>query len=214
MQKMINMCVPIEDPSPVLTARRICKFGHLEGLLSYNLTIGLITSSKYSFLQFDADPYMLSLIQERGFFPLSAALLSSPVLRLASGPAAEILMEIASSIEALVLSLLFCRSGLSFLLGQPEATELILLSLQDGEDMSKTECMTLRQAFVLLSKGFFCRPQEVAMITELHLKVVCAGRPHENFYPFFMLIKHLGIHLNGRHCSLGCEYGEWVMSGH
>ena len=50
--------------------------------------------------------------QERGFFPLSAALLSSPVLRLASGPAAEILMEIASSIEALVLSLLFCRSGL------------------------------------------------------------------------------------------------------
>lgn len=63
MQKMINMCVPIEDPSPVLTARRIRKFGHLEGLLSYNLTIGLITSSKYSFLQFDADPYMLSLIQ-------------------------------------------------------------------------------------------------------------------------------------------------------
>lgn len=173
--KMINMCVPIEDPSPVLTARRICKFGHLEGLLSYNLTIGLITSSKYSFLQFDADPYMLSLIQERGFFPLSAALLSSPVLRLASGPAAEILMEIASSIEALVLSLLFCRSGLSFLLGQPEATELILLSLQDGEDMSKTECMTLRQAFVLLSKGFFCRPQEVAMITELHLKVGSAA---------------------------------------
>uniref|UniRef100_A0A0E0D2Q1 Virilizer N-terminal domain-containing protein n=1 Tax=Oryza meridionalis TaxID=40149 RepID=A0A0E0D2Q1_9ORYZ len=173
--KMINMCVPIEDPSPVLTARRICKFGHLEGLLSYNLTIGLITSSKYSFLQFDADPYMLSLIQERGFFPLSAALLSSPVLRLASGPAAEILMEIASSIEALVLSLLFCRSGLSFLLGQPEATELILLSLQDREDMSKTECMTLRQAFVLLSKGFFCRPQEVAMITELHLKVGSAA---------------------------------------
>uniref|UniRef100_A0A0E0KFJ8 Virilizer N-terminal domain-containing protein n=1 Tax=Oryza punctata TaxID=4537 RepID=A0A0E0KFJ8_ORYPU len=173
--KVINMCGPIEDPSPVLTARRICKFGHLEGLLSYNLTIGLITSSKYSFLQFDADPYMLSLIQERGFLPLSAALLSSPVLRLASGPAAEILMEIASSIESLVLSLLFCRSGLSFLLGQPEATELILLSLQDGEDMSKTECMTLRQAFVLLSKGFFCRPQEVAMITELHLKVGSAA---------------------------------------
>ncbi|XP_006651539.1 protein virilizer homolog isoform X2 [Oryza brachyantha] len=169
--KVINMCGPIEDPSPVVTTRRICKFGDLEGLLSYNSTVGLITCSKYSFLQFDADPYMLSLIQERGFFPLSAALLSSPVLRLASGPAAEILMEIASSIETIVLSLLFCRSGLSFLLGQPEATELILLSLQDGEDMSKTECMTLRQAFNLLSKGFFCRPQEVAMITELHLKV-------------------------------------------
>uniref|UniRef100_A0A0D9XI97 Uncharacterized protein n=1 Tax=Leersia perrieri TaxID=77586 RepID=A0A0D9XI97_9ORYZ len=173
--KVINMCGPIEDPSPGVTARKIYKSGHLEGLLSYNSTIGLITSSKYNFVQFDADPYMLSLIQERGFFPLSAALLSSPLQRLASGPAAEILMEITSSIESIVLSLLFCRSGLSFLLGQPEATELILLSLQDGEDMSKTECMTLRQAYVLLSKGFFCRPQEVAMITELHLKVGSAA---------------------------------------
>ncbi|KAL5218709.1 hypothetical protein ABZP36_019393 [Zizania latifolia] len=173
--KVINMCGPVEDCSPVVTAGKISKVDHLEGLLSYNSTIGLITSSKYSFLQFDADPYSLSLIQERGFFPLSAALLSSPGLRLASGPAAEILLEIASSIESIILSLLFCRSGLSFLLGQPEATELILLSLQDGEDMNKTECITLRQAFALLSKGFFCRPQEVAMITELHLKVGSAA---------------------------------------
>ncbi|KAG8097437.1 hypothetical protein GUJ93_ZPchr0013g36127 [Zizania palustris] len=173
--KVINMCGPVEDHSPVVTAGKISKVGHLEGLLSYNSTIDLITSSKYSFLQFDADPYLLSLIQERGFFPLSAALLSSPVLRLVSGPAAEILMEIASSIESIILYLLFCRSGLSFLLGQPEATELILLSLQDGEGMNKTECITLRQAFVLLSKGFFCRPQEVAMITEIHLKVGSAA---------------------------------------
>ena len=72
-------------------------------------------------------------------------------------------------------------SGLSFLLSQPEATELIVLSLQDGKDMNKTECITLRHAFVLLSKGFFCRPQEVGMITELHLKVVCAGSLHQNY---------------------------------
>uniref|UniRef100_A0A453S927 Uncharacterized protein n=2 Tax=Aegilops tauschii subsp. strangulata TaxID=200361 RepID=A0A453S927_AEGTS len=65
--------------------------------------------------------------------------------------------------------------GLSFLLSQPEATELIVLSLQDGKDMNKTECITLRHAFVLLSKGFFCRPQEVGMITELHLKVGSAA---------------------------------------
>jgi hypothetical protein len=50
-------------------------------------------------------------MQERSFFPLSAALLSSPILHSASGPAAEILMGIASSIESLILSLLFCRSG-------------------------------------------------------------------------------------------------------
>lgn len=175
LSKLIIFCGPIEDPSPVATARRIFKSEHLEGLLSYKATIGLITSSKYSFLQFDTDPYLLSLIQERSFFPLSAALLSSPILHLASGPAAEILMEIASSIESIILSLLFCRSGLSFLLSQPEATELIVLSLQDAENMNKTECITLRQAFVLLSKGFFCRPQEVGMITELHLKVGSAA---------------------------------------
>ncbi|CAL4934424.1 unnamed protein product [Urochloa decumbens] len=175
LSKLIIFCGPIEDPSPVATARRIFKSEHLEGLLSYKATIGLITSSKYSFLQFDTDPYLLSLIQERSFFPLSAALLSSPILHLASGPAAEILMGIASSIESIILSLLFCRSGLSFLLSQPEATELIVLSLQDAENMNKAECITLRQAFVLLSKGFFCRPQEIGMITELHLKVGSAA---------------------------------------
>ncbi|TVU46430.1 hypothetical protein EJB05_05967 [Eragrostis curvula] len=175
MLKLMNFCGPIEDPSPVAYARRISKSGHLEGLLSYQSTIGLISSSKYSFLQFDTDPYLLSLIQETGFLPLSAALLSSPILHSASGPAAEILMGLALSIESIVLSLLFCRSGISFLLSQPEATELIVLSLQDTKNMSKTECITLRQAFVLLSKGFFCRPQEIAMITELHLRVGSAA---------------------------------------
>lgn len=175
MLKLIIFCGPIEDPSPVATASRIFKSEHLEGLLSYKATIDLITSSKYSFLQYDTDPYLLSLIQERSFFPLSAALLSSPILHLPNGPAAEILMGIASSIESIILSLLFCRSGLSFLLSQPEATELILLSLQDAEKMNKSECITLRQAFVLLSKGFFCRPKEVGLITELHLKVGSAA---------------------------------------
>ncbi|RLN42074.1 hypothetical protein C2845_PM01G37050 [Panicum miliaceum] len=175
MSKLIVFCGPIEDPSPVATARRIFKSEHLEDLLSYKATIDLITSSKYSFLQYDTDPYLLSLIQERSFFPLSAALLSSPILHLASGRAAEILMGIASSIESIILSLLFSRSGLSFLLSQPEATELIVLSLQDAENVNKAECITLRQAFVLLSKGFFCRPQEVGIITELHLKVGSAA---------------------------------------
>ena len=72
----------------------------------------------------------------------------------------------------------FLFPGLSFLLSQPEATELIVLSLQDAENVNKAECITLRQAFILLSKGFFCRPQEVGIITELHLKVVCAVASH------------------------------------
>ncbi|KAM0859855.1 hypothetical protein ACQ4PT_046916 [Festuca glaucescens] len=153
MSKLINMCGPIEDPSAVAIARRLSK-----------------SSLRYRFMFVISYPE-----QERGFFPLSAALLSSPVMHLASGPAAEILLEITSSIESILLSLLFSRSGLSFLLSQPEATELIVLSLQDGKDMNKTECITLRHAFVLLSKGFFCRPQEVGMITELHLKVGSAA---------------------------------------
>lgn len=49
--------------------------------------------------------------QERGFLSLSAAVLSSPVLRVEEGLAMEIFMDIASSIEAVILSFLFCRSG-------------------------------------------------------------------------------------------------------
>jgi hypothetical protein len=69
--------------------------------------------------------------------------------------------------------LLFCFSGLTFLLDQAEATELLVFSLKDVEDSNKANCMTLRQAFVLLSKGFFCHPQDIATITELHIRVVC-----------------------------------------
>lgn len=74
----------------------------------------------------------------------------------------------------------FCFSGLTFLLDQAEVTELVVFSLKEVEDLNKAECMTLRQAFVLLSKGFFCHPQDVATITELHIQVVCF--PTQIFY--------------------------------
>lgn len=51
--------------------------------------------------------------QERGFFPLSAALLSFPSLHSATGIIAEIFMEIAALFQSLLLLLLLCRSGLS-----------------------------------------------------------------------------------------------------
>nr|CAD1833153.1 unnamed protein product [Ananas comosus var. bracteatus] len=172
--KSINSYGPIEDPSPGFFVRRISNLGNTEDLLSYKATVNFIATSKYSFARSDFDPYLLSLLKERGFFPLSAALLSSATLRSASGSAADSFLEIATSLELILLSFLFCRSGLSFLLVQPEATELLILAFQDGEDISKTECMTLRQATVLLSKGFFCRPQEVGMIIELYLRVVTA----------------------------------------
>ncbi|XP_073107829.1 protein virilizer homolog isoform X2 [Elaeis guineensis] len=184
--KLINMFGPIEDSSPLAFAQRLSISSQSEGLLSYKATVNYIRTCKYSFARWDVDTYLLSLLKERGFFPLSVALLSSPVLRSASGSTADMFMEIATSIESILLSLLFYHSGLSFLLVQPEATELIILSLRDAEDTSKKECMALRQAAVFLSKGFFCHPQEVGMIIELHLKVgtaiarLLATTPHSD----------------------------------
>lgn len=53
-------------------------------------------------------------MQERGFLPLSAALLSSSLLDPEVGYAMDIYVDIVSSIEAIILSLLFCRSGCFF----------------------------------------------------------------------------------------------------
>ncbi|XP_074567247.1 protein virilizer homolog isoform X3 [Curcuma longa] len=169
--KLINLYEPIEDPSPVTFAQKLSILGLPEGFLSYKATIDCITTSKYTFARWDVDLCLLSLLEERGFFPLSAALLSSPVLRSSNDKQSDIFVEIATSVEYALLNFLFHRSGLCFLLAHREATELLVLSLQDVEETTKKECMTLRQAAIFLSKGFICHPQEVAMITELHLKV-------------------------------------------
>lgn len=70
------------------------------------------------------------------------------------------------------LNCLYFFLGLTFLLNETEAITLLMCSLQDEKHTSTTECLTLRQAAVFLSKGFFCRPQDVRMIAELHLRVV------------------------------------------
>ncbi|KAH7674399.1 Protein virilizer protein [Dioscorea alata] len=162
---------PIEDPSPAGFARRFFHSSQSEGLLSYGATFDAIVSSQYTFVKYEIDAYMLSLMKERGFFLLSAALLSSQILRSENGKVADIFMDIAISFETILLSLLFSRSGLTFLLNETEAISLLMCSLQDEKHTSATECLTLRQAAVFLSKGFFCRPQDVRMIAELHLRV-------------------------------------------
>ena len=55
---------------------------------------------------------MSSWKQERGFLPLSAALLSSSILRSEAVDAMDMFVDIASTIGAILLSLLMCRSGL------------------------------------------------------------------------------------------------------
>ncbi|RZC84168.1 hypothetical protein C5167_046948 [Papaver somniferum] len=172
--KLLNSRGPIEDPSPTALASRSSILGQTEGILSYKATIDLIASSNCSFPNWDIDQHLLTLLKERGFLPLSAALLSSTMLRSEKGHAMDIFMDIVSLIEAILLSLLYCRSGLVFLLSQPEVTATLILSLEGLKETNTEDCVPLRYASVLLSKGFFCRPQEVGIIAELHLRVVNA----------------------------------------
>ncbi|KAF9595898.1 hypothetical protein IFM89_005966 [Coptis chinensis] len=174
LMKMLNFRGPIEDPSPVANARRSLILDQTEGLLSYRATINLIALSNCGFSNVIIDPHLLSLLKERGFFPLSAALLSSSVLRSQKGHTLDMFLDIASLVETILLSLLSCRSGLLFLLLQPEVAAALVHSLKGVEDNNKGECLPLRYASVLIKKGFFCLPQDVGMITELHLRVVNA----------------------------------------
>ena len=50
-------------------------------------------------------------LQERGFLPLSVALISSSDLRAEVGRAVEVFVDLTSSIGAVVISLMFCRTG-------------------------------------------------------------------------------------------------------
>ncbi|KAL2534543.1 embryo defective [Abeliophyllum distichum] len=171
--KLINSRGPIEDPSPMAAASRYFILDDA-GLLPYSSTSGLIKLSNCCFSNWDVDPYLLSLLKERGFLPLSAALLSSSILRSETGHALDLLLDIVSHIEAIILSLLFCRSGLTFLLHDPEVSSMIFYALRGVDDVRKEDSISLRYASVLISKNFFCRPQEVSLIIEMHVRAISA----------------------------------------
>ncbi|KAK6147265.1 hypothetical protein DH2020_018177 [Rehmannia glutinosa] len=144
------------------------------GLLAYKTTSGLINLSNCGFSNWDIDSHLLSLLKfkcecngkavsnvsdfpvayakrhgayERGFLPLSAALLSSSVLRSQTGHAIDLFVDIVSHIEAIILSFLFFVA-------------------------QKEDLLSLRYAYVLMSKGFFIRPKEVGMIVEMHMRAL------------------------------------------
>ncbi|KAI3472074.1 hypothetical protein Pfo_029110 [Paulownia fortunei] len=171
--KLIKLSGPIDDPSPMAAASRFFILGDA-GQLAYKTTSGLINLSNCGFVNWDIDSYLLSLLKERGFLPLSAALLSSSVLRSETGHAIDLFVDIVSHIEAIILSLLFCRSGLDFLLHDPEVSSTIIHALRGIEDDQKEDLLSLRYAYVLMSKGFFCRPKEVGMIVEMHMRALIA----------------------------------------
>ncbi|GAB2286472.1 hypothetical protein Dimus_020871 [Dionaea muscipula] len=170
--KLISSPGPIEDPSAPACARRWLILGQTEGVLSYKETNYLIATSSCRFLTHDIDSKLLSLLKERGFLPLSIALFSSSRLRAELGHALDVFLDMASSIEAIILSLLFCRSGLVFLLHHPELSRTVTRALKGAADINKEECIPLRYAYSLISNGFFCRPQEIGLNVEMHLRVV------------------------------------------
>ncbi|MED6108788.1 hypothetical protein PIB30_027479 [Stylosanthes scabra] len=155
--KLINSRGPIEDPSPLARASRSMIFGQTDGLLSYKTTSCLISSSSCCFTDWDIDSHLLGLLKERGFVSLSTALLSSSILRTGKGHVMEIFMDVTSSVEA-----------------DPELSSTLIHALRGGHRGNKEDCIPLRYASVLISKGFFCSPQEIGMIVGMHLKVVKA----------------------------------------
>ncbi|GKV31944.1 hypothetical protein SLEP1_g40595 [Rubroshorea leprosula] len=171
---LINSRGPIEDPSPDACASRSLLLGQTEGLLSFKATSSLIATSNCCFSTWEIDFHLLALLKERGFLPLSAAMLSTSILHLEIEDAANLSMDIASSIGAIILSLLFCRSGMVFLLHHPELTATVIHALKGSDNVNREECVPLRYACVLMSKGFTCGSWEVGMIVETHLRVVSA----------------------------------------
>ncbi|XP_051150201.1 protein virilizer homolog isoform X2 [Andrographis paniculata] len=169
--KLIKLSSPIDDPSPMAAASKSSILGDT-GVLAYKATSGLIKLSNCGFLNWDIDSYLLSLLKERGFLPLSAALLSSSTLRSGTGHAMDLFVDVVSQIEVILLSLLFCRSGLNFLMQDPEVSSTIIHALWGREYIHKEDSLSLRHAYTLLSKGFFCYPNEVGMIIEMHMRAL------------------------------------------
>ncbi|XP_017414401.1 protein virilizer homolog isoform X2 [Vigna angularis] len=169
--KLINSRGPIEDPSPIACASRSLITGQTDGLLSYKTTSSLISSSSCCFSDSDIDSHLLGLLKERGFLSLSTALLSSSLLRSESGHVLELFMDVTSSVEAVILSFLFSRAGLIFLLQDAELSSTLILALRGGHRGNKENCIPLQYASILISKGFFCSPLEIGMIIEMHLKM-------------------------------------------
>lgn len=170
--KLINSSGWVEDPSPMACAIRSLTVASSDGLLSFKSTSKLIASSSCRFLHQKIDAKLLSLLKERGFLPLSVALISSTELRAERGHALDAFLDVTSSIEATILSLMFCRSGLVFLLQHPDLSSTIIRAFKGDDDVNKFN--PLRYAFVLVSKGFFCHLQEVGINLEMHLRVVHA----------------------------------------
>ncbi|CAH2054969.1 unnamed protein product [Thlaspi arvense] len=175
LQTLMKSLGSVEDPSPSAYAERSLVFDHSEGYLSYKATSKLTASWACPFSNSGTDSHMLALLKERGFLPLSAALLSMPGLHSKAGDIMDVFADIAMFIGNIILSLMFSRTGLSYLLDHSQLTATIIQSLKGSVDLNKEEeCVPLRYASVLISKGFTCSFLEIGINLEVHLRVVSA----------------------------------------
>lgn len=82
----------------------------------------------------------------------------------------------ATSLNFLLIIYMCCfifLLGLMFLLSDPDISITIIHALKGANDWKRNkQSASLRYASVLISKGFFCHPQEVGFILEMHLKAV------------------------------------------
>ncbi|ESQ49495.1 hypothetical protein EUTSA_v10019873mg [Eutrema salsugineum] len=174
LQKLMKSLGSVEDPSPSAYAERSLVSDYSEGWLSYKATSKLTASWACPFSNSGTDSHMLALLKERGFLPLSAAFLSMPGLHSKVGYIMDVFTDIAMFIGNIILSLMFSRTGLSFLLHHSQLTATIMQSLKGSVDLNKEECVPLRYASVLISKGFTCSLLEIGINLEVHLRVVSA----------------------------------------
>ncbi|KFK37974.1 hypothetical protein AALP_AA3G054100 [Arabis alpina] len=174
LQKLMKSLGSVDDPSPSAYTERSLVSDHSEGWLSYKATSKLTASWACPFSNAGTDLHMLVLLKERGFLPLSAALLSMPGSHSKVGDIMDVFTDIAMFIGNILLSLMFSRTGLSFLLHHSQLTATIIQSLKGSVDLNKEECVPLRYASVLISKGFTCSLLEIGINLEVHLRMVSA----------------------------------------
>uniref|UniRef100_A0A1J3J7R8 Virilizer N-terminal domain-containing protein n=1 Tax=Noccaea caerulescens TaxID=107243 RepID=A0A1J3J7R8_NOCCA len=174
LQKLMKSLGLVDDPSPSAYAERSLVSDYSEGWLSYKATSKLTASWACPFTNSGTDSHMLALLKERGFLPLSAALLSMPGLHSKDGDVMDVFTDIAMFIGNIILSLMFSRTGLCFLLHHSQLTATIIQSLKGSVDLNKEECVPLRYASVLISKGFTCSLLEIGINLEVQLRVVSA----------------------------------------
>lgn len=129
-------------------------------LYIYFLVFSMLVWSQNFYLQF-YHFYMALWTQERGFLPLSAALLSSPLLRSETGRTMDIFVDIATKIEAMLLSLLFCRSGL--------LTCLFFIALLFFYPWRP---YAILDHFVSQAQSSFCISMKLLLLLFLHFKVL------------------------------------------